>query len=276
MVTEAVIDDSVQIEAEPNVRACADADARRVDPTSAVDRDLDALFAKYARTRDLHIRDRLVLRHKSLARFLASKFANRGEPIEDLYQVAMIALVKAVDRFDPGRCIKFTTWATPVIVGEIRRYFRDFGWQIKVSRTLQERNQAAARAKSQLQHRLGRAPTVPEVAEAIGATEEETLAAMELGNAYRPMSFDAPQDDSGEIKLFELGAIDPALGQLIDCSDLDRAIDDLDPRQRAIIRLYYFDEMSQGEIADRLKISQMHVSRLQRQALQYLRNRLAA
>src|SRR6185437_14296653 len=109
------------------------------------------LFARFVRTRDSHLRDRLVQRYRSLARYLASKFANRGEPIEDLFQVAMIALVKAVDRYEPGRGVKFTTWATPVVAGEIRRYFRDYGWSIKVSRSLQERNQAATKAKSNLQ-----------------------------------------------------------------------------------------------------------------------------
>jgi RNA polymerase sigma-B factor len=244
--------------------------------SESIDPELDPMFARFARTRDPQLRDKIVNRHRSLARFLASKFANRGEPIEDLFQVAMIALVKAIDRFEPGRGVKFTTWATPVIVGEIRRYFRDFGWQVKVARSLQERNQAATKAKAVLQHRLGRAPTVQEVAESIGATEEQTLAAMELGYAYRPLSFDAPIDDGGGIGTAEAGFEDAALGELIEFADLDNAIDDLEYRQKAIIRLYYFDELSQCEIADRLQISQMHVSRLQRQALKHLRSRLAA
>lgn len=244
--------------------------------SAGADHDTDAMFVRYARTREVQLRDKLVMQHRSLARYLASKFANRGEPIEDLFQVAMIALVKAVERFEPNRGVKFTTLATPVIVGEIRRYFRDYGWQIKVSRSLQERNQAAVKAKVTLQNKLGRPPTVPEVAEMIGATEEETLAAMELGYAYRPLSFDSPPDDENGFGAVEKGVEDTHLGDLIEHADLDNALTYLDSRQRAIIRLYYFDELSQCEIADRLKISQMHVSRLQRQALTELRSRLAA
>src|SRR5580658_7647610 len=145
--------------------------------------DTDSLFARYGRTRVPHLRDRLVLMHQNLVRYLASKFANRGEPLEDLIQVGTIGLINAIDRFDAGRGTKFSTYATPTIVGEIRRYFRDKAWSLKVPRRLQELNQAAARAQEELRGKLGRPPTIQEVSERLGASEEETLAAMELGNA---------------------------------------------------------------------------------------------
>lgn len=239
------------------------------------DEDAEALFEQYARTRDPRLRERLIAMHQNLVRFLAGKFANRGEPLEDLVQVGTIGLVNAVDRYDAGRGNKFSTYATPTIVGEIRRYFRDKAWSLKVPRRLQELNQAANKAVDVLSVKLGRSPTIPEIAAAIGATEEETLEAIELGNAYDTVSLDSRmsnESESAPMTLAEfVGGEDATLTSLQEYGDLTAAIEALEERERAIIYLRFFNDLSQAEVAKRLNISQMHVSRLQHRALQNLK-----
>ena len=237
--------------------------------------DAESLFLRYARTRDNQLRDRLVVMHQNLVRYLAGKFVNRGEPIEDLVQVGTIGLINAIDRFDSDRGTKFSTYATPTIVGEIRRYFRDKAWSLKVPRRLQELNQTASKAHEELSSRLGRAPTIQEVATRIGASEEETLEAMELGNAYDTVSLDTKivnDSDSAPLSLAEfIGADDESLISIDSYGDLDFALEKLEPRERAIITHRFFRDMSQAEVAKQLNISQMHVSRLQNRALQQLK-----
>jgi RNA polymerase sigma-B factor len=233
------------------------------------------LFTEYARTRDPATRDRLILGHQNLVHYLAGKFTNRGIPLEDLSQVGMIGLTNAVDRFDPDRGLQFSTYATPTILGEIRRHFRDKGWQLKVPRRLQELNMAAARTAEMLSASLGRPATIQEVAARIGATEEETLAAIELGNAYEAVPLDAPmpmQGDSAPITLAEfLGGQDPSIARIDAYGDLREAMDSLAPREKAIIYYRFFKDLSQSQVAARLNISQMHVSRLQTRALKELK-----
>lgn len=240
----------------------------------------DELFREYGKSRDLAARDRLVNTHQNLVHFLAGKFANRGIPLEDLIQVGMIGLIHAVDRFDPDRGIQFSTYATPTIVGEIRRYFRDKAWSMKVPRRLQELNMAVTRGADELTSRTGRRPTVHELAEHIGASEEDTLAAMELGNAYDTVSLDTPiqtEGDSMPLNLAEfVGAPDEAIASIENNSDLRQALDALEPRERAIIYYRFFRDLSQTEVAKRLNISQMHVSRLQQKALAKLKDLLKA
>ncbi len=242
--------------------------------------DAETLFARYARTRDAHLRDRLVAMHQNLVRYLAGKFVNRGEPLEDLIQVGTIGLINAIDRFDSGRGTKFSTYATPTIVGEIRRYFRDKAWSLKVPRRLQELNQTASKAQEALSSKLGRPPTIQEVAARIGATEEETLEAIELGNAYDTVSLDSKMmhdSDSAPLSLAEfVGAEDGSLQTLEAYGDLDQAIESLEPRERAIIIHRFFKDMSQAEVAKQLNISQMHVSRLQNRALHQLKRLMLA
>ncbi len=251
----------------------------RISP-SVNDTEAERLFREFARTRDARVRERLVAMHHNLVRFLAGKFANRGEPLEDLVQVGMIGLVNAVDRFDGERGNKFSTYATPTIVGEIRRYFRDKAWSLKVPRRLQELNQAANKAVDSLSTKLGRSPTVAEIAKAIGATEEETLEAIELGNAYDTVSFDSrtSQDsDSSPMTLAEfIGGEDETLKAMERYGDLNAAIEQLDERERAIIQLRFFKDLSQAEVAKNLNISQMHVSRLQHRALENLKKAMIA
>ncbi len=239
----------------------------------------ERLFTEYARTGDRRLRDRLVSMHQNLVRYLASKFANRGEPLEDLVQVGNIGLVNAVDRYEVGRGNKFSTYATPTVVGEIRRYFRDKAWSLKVPRRLQELNQAANKAVDSLSSKLGRSPTIAEIAKAIGATEEETLESIELGNAYETVSLDtrmSNESDSAPMTLNEfIGGEDQNLKNLLSHGDLAAALEKLEEREAAIITQRFFEDLSQAEVAKRLNISQMHVSRLQQRALANLRKLLA-
>jgi len=244
-----------------------------------LDNDAESLFREYARTQDPRLRERLITMHQSLVRFLAAKFANRGEPLEDLIQVGTIGLVNAVDRYNADRGSKFSTYATPTIVGEIRRYFRDKAWSLKVPRRLQELNQATNKAVDALAAQLGRSPTVAEIAHHIGASEEETLEAIELGNAYETVSLESQltaESDSAPVTVGEMvGAEDEMLKNLQKYGDLSAAMETLDEREKAIIVLRFFQDLSQTEVAQKLNVSQMHVSRLQRRALEKLKKSLS-
>jgi RNA polymerase sigma-B factor len=225
------------------------------------------------------LRNELVVAHLNLARFLAVKFANRGEPLDDLVQVGTVGLLKAIDRFDPDRGVEFTTYATPTIVGEIKRYFRDKGWAVKVPRRLQELNLAVNRAGDKLAMELGRSPTVGELAAMLSAGEEEILEAQELGQAYNLLSLDSEVSGEADRKTQTLadtvGVSDARLDLLEDRANLERAFGVLSGRERVIVYLRFYESISQTEIAKRLNVSQMHVSRLQAKALEKLRSVLA-
>ena len=237
------------------------------------------IFRQYQRTRAPEMRDRLTLLHMNLVRFLAGKFANRGEPLDDLIQVGTIGLLNAIDRYDPDRGTKFSTYATPTIMGEIKRYFRDKSWNLKVPRHLQELNWAATKAIEHLSQDLGRSPTIHEIATHIGATEEETIEAIELGNAHETVSLDTKLTLEGDtVPLTHgemIGGEDVGLQNVENFEDLRTAIEHLEDREKAIILFRFFNDLSQTEVAKRLNISQMHVSRLQAKALQRLKNMLA-
>jgi RNA polymerase sigma-B factor len=251
-----------------------------------------ALFAGFIELRRRHddspetpdaeyerVRDELVVVHLNLVRFLAVKFANRGEPLDDLVQVGTVGLLKAIDRFDLERGVEFTTYATPTIVGEIKRYFRDKGWAVKVPRRLQELNLAVNRASDKLAIALGRSPTVAELAEHLNAGEDEILEAQELGQAYNLLSLDSEVSGDADKKSQTLadtvGVTDARLELLEDRANLERAFGVLSGRERVIIYLRFYESVSQTEIAKRLNVSQMHVSRLQAKALEKLRAVLA-
>lgn len=241
--------------------------------------ETENLFRAYTNARDPRVRDQLVIMHQNLVRFLAGKFANRGEALEDLVQVGVIGLINAIDRFDPDRGTKFSTYATPTIVGEIRRHFRDKAWSLKVPRRLQELNLAANKAAERLSQELGHPPTIQEIACEIGASEEETLEAIELGNAYDTVSLDSKLSHEGEsapLTLAEfVGELDGSLQNIETYGDLKHAMECLEPREKAIIYYRFFKDMSQTEVARRLNISQMHVSRLQQKALKRLKELLS-
>lgn len=218
--------------------------------------------------------------YDSLVHFLARKFMNRGEPLEDVVQVGYLGLIKAIERFDPDLGNEFTTFATPTIAGEIRRYFRDKGWAIRFPRRLQELYQQVVRINEQLKNELDRQPTVAEVAARLNVEPDEVLEAMEMAPAMTPISLEstpgggADAEDGGRALGESLGGEDPDLDRVELRDLLERAMQHLTPRERAIMAMRFYDEMSQSEIAKRLGISQMHVSRLQRAALEQLRQYL--
>lgn len=256
----------------------SDIERKRRNSTDATPGETAELFSEYASGRDPSTRDQLILSHQNLVHYLAGKFTNRGIPMEDLIQVGMIGLINAVDRFDPERGLQFSTFATPTILGEIRRHFRDKGWNMKVPRRLQELNMAASRASGRLSVELGRPPTIHEVAAKIGASEEETLEAIEMGNAYDTVSLDAPmqtQGESGPLTISEFfGQDDESIRNIESHGDLRQAMDSLEPREKAIIYYRFFKDLSQTQVAERLNISQMHVSRLQHKAMRKLKESL--
>jgi RNA polymerase sigma-B factor len=251
-----------------------------------------ALFVRFIGARQRHedspekrnadyepLRDELVVVHLNLVRFLAVRFANRGEPLDDLVQVGTVGLLKAIDRFELERGVEFTTYATPTIVGEIKRYFRDKGWAVKVPRRLQELNLAVNRASDKLAIELGRSPTVAELAVHLKSTDDEILEAQELGQAYNLLSLDSEvsgeTDKKSQTLADTVGVSDAGLELLEDRANLERAFEVLTGRERVIIYLRFYESVSQTEIAKRLNVSQMHVSRLQAKALDKLRAVLA-
>ncbi|TAM61283.1 SigB/SigF/SigG family RNA polymerase sigma factor [bacterium] len=221
------------------------------------------------------LRSELVVMHLNLVRYLAVKFANRGETLDDLIQVGTVGLIKAIDRFDLERKVEFTTYATPTIVGEIKRYFRDKGWAVKVPRRLQELNLAVNRAVEMLTSKLNRSPTVSDLAEHLEVSDEQILEAQELGQAYNVLSLDTELGGENEKKsatlLDYLGAEDIGLAQTEDRANLERAFEALSRRERLILYLRFYQNVSQTEIARRLNVSQMHISRLQQKALEKLK-----
>jgi RNA polymerase sigma-B factor len=243
---------------------------------------LRALHRRYREIDDpeerARIREQLVKGYESLVYFLARKFQNRGEPLEDIAQVGFLGLIKAIERFDPSLGNEFTTFATPTVAGEIKRYFRDKGWAIRFPRRLQELHQQVLRINEELKNELNRQPSVQEVAKRLNVEPDEVLEAMEMGPAMTPASLDATvgagDEDGGRQLAESIGGEDPSLERVEMRDVLARAMQHLTPRERSIMAMRFYDEMSQSEIAKRLGISQMHVSRLQRAALEQLRQHL--
>jgi RNA polymerase sigma-B factor len=245
--------------------------------TSRASRDeLRTKFEQYSRTRDRRTRNELVEAHRPLAAHLARRFANRGEPFDDLVQVAFVGMLKAVERFDPDRGLEFSTFATATVDGELKRHFRDKTWSVRVPRRSQELHLRLGPATADLTQRLGRAPRIPEIAHEIGIREEEVLEAMEVGSAYRSASIDAPAGEGREGSGFaeRLGSPDASLDLVEHRAVIERALESLPERERTILKLRFFDELTQAEIAERVGVSQMHVSRLLARSLADLRQKL--
>lgn len=222
------------------------------------------------------LRDELVETHLPLVEYLARRFRNRGEPLDDLVQVATIGLIKSVDRFDLERGVEFSTYATPTIVGEIKRHFRDKGWAIRVPRRLQELKLALTKATGELSQKNGRSPTVAELAAHLQLTDEEILEGLESANAYSAVSLDAPDggDDDSPAVADSLGIVDDALEGVEYRESLKPLLERLPPREKKILLLRFFGNMTQSQIAAELGISQMHVSRLLARTLAQLREGL--
>lgn len=219
------------------------------------------------------LRGRLVSLHLPLVEHLARRFRNRGEPHDDLVQVGVIGLLKAIDRFECRRGVEFSTYATPTVIGEIKRHFRDKGWSIRVPRRLQEMRLSLANATAELTQALGRAPTVRELAEHLEVDDEVVLEGLESANAYSTLSLDAPETrgEEGPAVVDALGTEDKELEQVEYRESLKPLLAALDPRSRRILSLRFFHQMTQSQIAREIGLSQMHVSRLLARTLDQLR-----
>ena len=222
------------------------------------------------------LREELVRLNLPLVDHLARRFCNRGEPLDDLTQVGTIGLLKAVDRFEPQRGVEFSTYATPTIVGEIKRHFRDRGWSIRVPRRLQEMRLELVSATAELTQQLGRSPTVAELAERLKVDQDSVLEGLESANAYSTLSLDAPdtREDISATMAQALGIDDDALGHVEYRESLRPLLAGLDPRDRRILLLRFFHGMTQSQIATEIGMSQMHVSRLLSRTLVRLREGL--
>jgi RNA polymerase sigma-B factor len=229
------------------------------------------LLRRWHEEHDRQAREELVERMLPLAHSLARRYANKGEPLDDLEQVASVGLLKAIDRFDLDRDVKFATFAVPTIAGEIKRHFRDRGWMLRVPRDLQELNARLTRTREALTRDLGRSPSVAELAAGAGAGVERVVEALSAGDTYRMMSLDEPQAD-GFGALDALGEPDEGFERTEQRLMLRRGFDELAPREREILRLRFFEGLTQREIADEVGISQMHVSRLIRRSVDSLRD----
>jgi RNA polymerase sigma-B factor len=252
---------------------------RTTTPESPDQRRLEdeRLLEKYHREGDVVAREELVMRFVPLARQLASRYRHAGEPLEDLVQVACLGLLKAVDRFEPSRGHAFTKYAVPTMLGELKRHFRDKGWSVHVPRATQELVLKVSEALGTLPAKLGRSPRPRDIAVAIGAPVEEVLEAMEAATAYEATSLDQPRpgadsDDEGWTWSDSVSTVEPGY-ELVEVGETLRGtLEALPPRERVILHLRFEHDMTQAEIAERVGVSQMHVSRLLRRSL----DRLAA
>jgi RNA polymerase sigma-B factor len=220
------------------------------------------------------LRDVLVRANLPLVEHLARRFANRGEPLDDLTQVGTIGLLKAIDRFSLERGVEFSTYATPTIVGEIKRHFRDRGWSIRVPRRLQEMRLSLATATAELTQELGRSPTVAELATSLDTSQDNVLEGLESANAYATVSLDAQDgygDEDSASMMDTLGEIDAELGNVEYRAALRPLLAQLEPRDRQILVLRFFHGFTQSQIAAEIGMSQMHVSRLLARTLSRLR-----
>jgi RNA polymerase sigma-B factor len=226
-----------------------------------------ARFRAYRRSRDRVLRNEIVEANLGLARSLAARYRNRGVASDDLQQVAMIGLVKSVERFDPDRGASFGSFAAPTILGELRRHFRDRGWAVRVARSMQELVIEMQHTVARLEQHDGRSPTVPEIARALGVTEEQVLTAIEAGRAYAATELDPAFERPGSADERD------ALGERVALrADLRELLERLSPAEQASVELRFFEDLTQTAIAARLGVSQMQVSRLLRRALTKLRD----
>ena len=249
-------------------------DRRYLQPAPERTRADYALLMRYRRQGDEVAREELVERFLPLARQLARRYARPNEPIDDLFQVASMGLLKAIDRFDPARGNAFSTFAVPTIVGELKRYFRDTGWAVHVPRPIQERIGQVNRAVNDLSRDLGRSPTPAELAQRLGHSTEEILEAMEAAKAFDAVSLDMPRGSDGEegaAYAETVGAHDERFEMVEYNAVIEPTMAALPERDRLILRLRFERDLTQSEIADRLGISQMHVSRIIRRSLDRLR-----
>ncbi|MGO1580511.1 MAG: SigB/SigF/SigG family RNA polymerase sigma factor [Peptoniphilaceae bacterium] len=236
------------------------------------------LFNEYDKNKDPELRDILIKEHLYIAEILSKKYAGRGIDFDDIYQVASIGLIYAIDRYDIERGYEFSSFATPTIIGEIKKYFRDKGWTIRVPRRIQELSKKINLAKVHLAQEKQKTPTVYDIAEYLGITEEEVLESMEASKVYSPQSLDITYDSSGddrEVNLSDLIGEDEKYFDKIEIKDfLEKAMEDLNEVEKTILIDRYFNRQTQITIAKKLNISQMTVSRLEKKVLKKMRNEI--
>jgi RNA polymerase sigma-B factor len=238
-----------------------------------------ALLRRYHEGGDLQAREQLIEQYMSLVRSLARRYNYRGEQLDDLVQIGSIGLIKAIDRFDIERGVELTTYATPNIIGEIKRHFRDRGWAVRVPRGLQELNVKLSKLVEQLTIQHSRSPTIAELAKAAGVEEEEVLEALESGRAYSSLSLSTgggSEDGEDLDPLESLGEIEHEYEVSEDRAVLAPGFKVLEERERMILHLRFFEGLTQSQIAQQVGISQMHVSRLIRRALEKIRDEIAS
>lgn len=239
--------------------------------------EIQSLFRTYQETRDPEIKKTLVNAHLDLVHSLARRFTNRGEPLDDLVQVASMGLLKAIDRFDTNRNVQFTTYAVPTIVGELKRYFRDRASTIRLPRGLRERSHALNTIIQKFSQEHGRSPNISEIAQEMSLSEEDVIEGLESAESVSVASLDTSSADDGDLSLLDIvGGEDKTLEALDERLSLAGAMSDLSPREQNLLYLRFVEGLSQTEIAKQLGISQMHVSRLLRRTLQSLRQNLIA
>jgi RNA polymerase sigma-B factor len=246
----------------------------RTEPGTSSQSRLDPRFAEYRSTGDRALRNQLIEDHRWLAVHCARRFARKGEPLDDLVQVAMLGMLKAIERFDPGRGLKFTTFGVPTIVGELRRHFRDKTWSLHVPRGAKELYQNVSGVVDELYQTHGRSPTVPEIAERAGISVEEALQALEAGNSYRGVPLSPPGDDEAP-DATTLGRQEPGYRRVeakLTIQDLLEALPT--ERERRIMKLRFVDGLTQYEIAKQIGVSQVQISRILRASLDKMRHRL--
>lgn len=240
---------------------------------------IDELFGKYIATKDHQIRNKIFEEYIYIAEILSKKYVNKGVEYDDIYQVASLGLIYAVERFDPSKGFEFSSFATPTILGEIKKYFRDKEWIIKVPRRIQDSYRKINQAKEELQHKLMKVPTVEDIANHLNLTHEEVIEAMEGSFAYQPTSLDVKvsnSNDDNDLSLFEvLGLEDTKIAEIENKDFLRTIFDNLSPYDKKIIVDRFYNNKSQNEIATELGVSQMTISRLEKKILKRLKEKIA-
>lgn len=265
--------EGVEVEDEESPENLPETKREAITRKAPHDGEFERLFRQWKETGDPALRERLILMHRNLVTYLARRFMDRGELFDDIVQQGLIGLIQAMDHFDPNRGVRFATFATPTIVGEIRRYFRDKTWGLRVPRRMQELNQAINHKIEQLTQEMNHSPSYVEIARALNIEVEDVAEALEASHALEPMSLDdrLPTDKEGGTIVDHVGGLDPVLEGCDDHATLQVALQRLPEKQREVLQYAYFEGLSQAEIARVMKVSQMHVSRLLRRALAQLR-----
>lgn len=236
------------------------------------------LFLEYKETKDIHIRNELVRRYLYIVEILSKKYINKGIEYEDIYQVASLGLIYAIERFDPSKGFEFSSFATPTIIGEIKKHFRDKGWSIRVPRRIQELSKKINTCKNELHQKLQRTPTIKDIAEYLNCSEEQIMEAMEGSQVYTPKSLDLTYDNDGEDKEMKfmdlIGEVDKNFDNIENKDFLDKVINKLNDVEKKVLRDRFFNNRTQMHVADELQVSQMTVSRMEKKIIEKFKKEL--